>query len=137
MGCLQVSLSISLAQVGQTLDAFGQSDACIHLFWPANHHNLPESRAGLGQKVMVRGHCGGFCERGCWLPMIKEILVNILFASQVSQCTWDVYKYPYPSLWPRWVRLWMHLVKVMLASICFGLLTITICLKAGQDLDKK
>ena len=38
---------------------------------------------------MVREHCGGFSEKGCCLPMIKGILVNILFASQVSQCTWD------------------------------------------------
>ena len=88
MGCLQVSLSISLAQVGQNLDAFGQSDTCIHLFWPVNHHNLPESRAGLGQKVMVRGHCGGFCERGCWLPMIKEILVNILLPAKYHNVHW-------------------------------------------------
>ena len=47
MGCLQVSLFIPLAQVVQNLSAFGQSDTCIHLFWPANRHNLPESRAGL------------------------------------------------------------------------------------------
>ena len=94
MGCLQVSLSISLAQVGQNRSVLDQSDTCIHLFWPANHHNLPESRAGLGQKVMIRGHCGGFCERGglvaydkrdtCKHPICQPSITMYMGCLQVS-----------------------------------------------------
>ena len=45
--------------------------------------------------------------------MIKGILVNILFASQVSQCTCDVYKYPYSSPFDNSCNmlLFIHFIK--------------------------